>query len=101
MFVESTAAATLETVAQFHWDPDAYLQLMASEVPDYGRLQDEVARAAEGAGARRALELGTGTGETARRVLAVSPGARLVGIDASAEMLAHAELPEADLRVAR
>jgi tRNA (cmo5U34)-methyltransferase len=50
---------------------------MAQEVPAYPRLQDEVAAATGGVDARRILELGTGTGETARRVLAVHPDARL------------------------
>jgi tRNA (cmo5U34)-methyltransferase len=88
-------------MGQFHWDPDAYLQLMAEEVPDYARLQDEVARAGEDVQARRVLELGTGTGETARRVLAHHPGAAFVGVDASGAMLSHAELPGADLRIRR
>ncbi|HZH23643.1 MAG TPA: class I SAM-dependent methyltransferase [Solirubrobacteraceae bacterium] len=91
-------------MAQFHWDPDAYLDLMRAEVPDYERLQDETA-AATGEGARRVLELGTGTGETARRVLAQHPGTTLLGLDASGEMLerARAALPaeRVELRVAR
>jgi tRNA (cmo5U34)-methyltransferase len=90
-------------MGQFHFDPDSYLELMAREVPAYARLQDEVA-AASGAGpVRDMLDLGTGTGETARRVLAAHPGARLVGLDASEAMLAVAReaLPGADLRVAR
>jgi tRNA (cmo5U34)-methyltransferase len=91
-------------MAQFHWNPDAYLELMHREVPDYERLQDETAAAA-GTDARSMLELGTGTGETARRVLARNPAARLLGIDASPEMLdrARAALPtdRVELRVAR
>ena len=74
-------------MAQFHWDPDSYLELMRDEVPQYERLQDEVAAATSGIDARRVLELGTGTGETARRVLAVHPAAQLVGIDESPGML--------------
>ncbi len=74
-------------MAQFHWDPDSYLELMREEVPQYERLQDEVAAATSGVDARRVLELGTGTGETARRVLAVHPAAQLVGIDESPGML--------------
>jgi tRNA (cmo5U34)-methyltransferase len=77
---------------------------MRDEVPDYERLQDE-AVAATGTAAGRVLELGTGTGETARRVLARHPAAVLVGVDASAEMLEHARaaLPgdRVDLRVGR
>jgi tRNA (cmo5U34)-methyltransferase len=91
-------------VAQFHWDPDAYLALMHEEVPDYERLQDETV-AATGTDAKRVLELGTGTGETAQRVLARHPAAVLVGLDASSEMLDHARaaLPadRVELRVAR
>jgi tRNA (cmo5U34)-methyltransferase len=89
-------------MGQFHFRPEQYLALMESEMPGYRRLQDAAARAT-GAGAARILELGTGTGETARRVLARHPGAALVGVDASADMLAaaRAALPEADLRVAR
>jgi tRNA (cmo5U34)-methyltransferase len=87
-------------MGQFHFHPDRYLELMHSELPAYERLQDEAA-AATGSGAARVLELGTGTGETARRVLDRHPGATLVCIDASADMLAAAELPNADLRQQR
>ncbi len=55
---------------------------MRSELPDYERLQDELVRATGppgAAGAATILELGTGTGETARRVLDAHPGARLHG----------------------
>jgi len=88
-------------MAQFHFDPGSYLELMAAEVPAYARLQDEVAAATAGLEVARALELGTGTGETARRVLAVHQGAALVGVDASANMLGRADISGADLRVAR
>jgi tRNA (cmo5U34)-methyltransferase len=80
-------------MGQFHWDPASYLQLMEEEVPDYERLQAAVAQAcsSERIGDVQALlELGTGTGETARRVLAIHPAARLIGIDASEGMLAVA-----------
>jgi tRNA (cmo5U34)-methyltransferase len=87
-------------MGQFHFHPEGYLELMLSEMPGYHRLQDAAAEAT-GTGARRILELGTGTGESARRVLARHPGASLVGVDASADMLAVADLPDADLRVAR
>ena len=88
-------------MGQFHFTPEAYLELMHEEVPHYEELEDETARATEGAAVWTILELGVGTGETSRRVLARHPGARLTGIDSSAEMLAHAQLPHADLRVAR
>jgi tRNA (cmo5U34)-methyltransferase len=91
-------------MAQFHWDPDSYLALMHDEVPDYERFQDETAAAA-GTGARRLLELGTGTGETTRRILARNPAATLIGLDGSREMLerAGAALPaeRVELRLAQ
>jgi tRNA (cmo5U34)-methyltransferase len=77
-------------MGQFHWDPHSYLELMRSELPDYERLQDELVHATRGTSPKAILELGTGTGETARRVLDAHPGAHLLGIDASADMLAMA-----------
>jgi tRNA (cmo5U34)-methyltransferase len=77
---------------------------MRAEVPEYERLQDETV-AATGSEVQRVLELGTGAGETTRRILKRHPAAVVVGIDASSEMLDHARvtLPDdrADLRVAR
>jgi tRNA threonylcarbamoyl adenosine modification protein (Sua5/YciO/YrdC/YwlC family) len=75
---------------QFHFDPGTYLEMIRSEVPAYERLQQEVVAAAAPGGVRRILELGTGTGETARRLLHQHPAATLVGIDASPDMLAVA-----------
>jgi tRNA (cmo5U34)-methyltransferase len=73
---------------------------MRVDIPVFDELQEETARATEGVAARDILELGVGTGETARRVLALYPEARLVGIDENESMLASAEL-QADLRVSR
>ncbi|MHB1242267.1 MAG: class I SAM-dependent methyltransferase [Gaiellaceae bacterium] len=89
-------------MSQFHFDPDTYLAMMRADVPRYDELQDVVAAATAGLDARRILELGTGTGETARRLLALHPGARLVGIDSSEAMLAVARADlDADFRVQR
>jgi tRNA (cmo5U34)-methyltransferase len=89
---------------QFHFDPSTYVETIRAEVVGYDRLQDELV-AASGAGARRILELGTGTGETALRLLARHPGASLVGIDVNPGMLAAAgeALPDdrVELRVGR
>ena len=60
-----------------------------ADLPAYDALQEQLA-GASGAGARRILELGTGTGETARRLLARHPDAVLVGIDENEQMLAVA-----------
>jgi tRNA (cmo5U34)-methyltransferase len=77
---------------------------MRDAIPVYDAFQDAVADAGASVRAQRILDLGTGTGETARRVLGRHPGARLVGIDASERMLAIARAvlgPEAELLPAR
>jgi tRNA (cmo5U34)-methyltransferase len=81
-------------VRDYHFTPESYLTMMREAVPGYDRLQDETS-AATGVGAKSLLELGTGTGETARRVLDRHPDAQLVGIDASPAMVevARASLP--------
>jgi tRNA threonylcarbamoyl adenosine modification protein (Sua5/YciO/YrdC/YwlC family) len=89
---------------QFHFDPETYAAEISAEVPEYDQLQRELV-AATGSGARRILELGTGTGVTSALLLERHADAELVGIDASEGMLAAARdaLPanRVDLRVAR
>lgn len=72
--------------AQFHFDPDSYLDLIRAEVPRFDELQDRAVEAIPFAPAR-VLELGIGTGETARRLLKRYPGAELTGLDASPNMV--------------
>jgi tRNA (cmo5U34)-methyltransferase len=91
-------------VSQFHFTPDSYLEMIRADVERFDEFQDAIADATRGMEAERILELGTGTGETARRVLEHHPGARLVGLDESESMLEHARgaLPgNTELRVAR
>jgi tRNA (cmo5U34)-methyltransferase len=73
---------------------------MRREVPAYDELQEEVARATEGIEATAILDLGFGTGETWRHVRRRHPRARLVAVDASAEMIAASGM-SGDLRVGR
>ena len=89
-------------MTEWRWDPDAYPDSMHAEVPMFDELQERAAAATAG-DASRLLELGIGTGETARRVLALHRGAHLTAIDSSAEMLGRAKevFPDADLRLAR
>ena len=61
----------------YHVTPESYLAMMRKAVPGYDRMEDETV-AATGAGAKSVLELGIGTGETARRVLARHPEATLI-----------------------
>lgn len=78
-------------MTEFTWDPTTYRALMAEEIPDYPRLQAEVASAAVQRRPETILDLGIGSGLTAQHVLDALPGASLLGIDDSAEMLAAAE----------
>jgi tRNA (cmo5U34)-methyltransferase len=92
-------------MTQFHFDPATYLDMIRAELGRYDDLQEAVATATQDSNPERILDLGTGTGETARRVLDLHPHARLVGIDVSEQMLAVARgtLPRdrAELRVAK
>lgn len=102
----AVAAAEVATAieGQFHFDPGSYPEMIRGDIPVYDRFQDELV-AVSGDGARRVLELGTGTGETAARLLQRHPTARLVGLDESEAMLSAARerLPAArvELRVGR
>jgi len=87
---------------QFHFDPDTYLDMIRREVPDYDVLQREIARATRewpGTDAPRVLDLGAGTGSTARAVLDARSGARLVLVDENPGMVALARemLPAANV----
>ncbi len=90
-------------MSDWQWDPDTYLDEMHEEIPGYDELQAATADATESIEAQRVLELGTGTGETALRVLARHPRAAWVGLDSSGPMLdrARERLPRAELRLGR
>ena len=88
-------------MGQFHFVPEEYLALIRAEVPDYDRVQDEVAAATEGVAARAVLELGVGTGETARRLLERYPDAELTGLDSQPEMVFKARELGIEVRLAR
>jgi tRNA (cmo5U34)-methyltransferase len=89
-------------MAQFHFDPVTYLDMIRTEVPHYDTLQAEIERAVRawsGAGAPRVLDLGAGTGSTSSAVLRAQPGAQLVLVDENPGMLevARATLPLASV----
>jgi tRNA (cmo5U34)-methyltransferase len=88
-------------MSQFHFDPKSYLSMIRADVDRYDELQGQTVRASQGVPATTILELGTGTGETAKRVLSSHRAARFIGIDKSDAMLSLAReaLPEAELRV--
>ena len=89
-------------MAQFHFDPVTYLEMVRSEVRDYDTLQHEIARLVdEGVNTEspRVLDLGAGTGSTAQAVLTTRPAASLVLFDENPNMLAVARevLPESNV----
>ena len=89
-------------MTQYHFDPATYLASIREDIPVYDAFQDAVAEATRDVAPRRILDLGAGTGETARCLLAVHPQAELVGIDESEAMLAVARAGvRGDFRVAR
>jgi tRNA (cmo5U34)-methyltransferase len=91
-------------VHQYHFDPSSYETSVRENVPDYETLQHLVADATAERSAEHILELGTGTGETLRRVAAAHPNAGVTCIDESEGMLAIARAsapPRAEFRVAR
>src|SRR5688500_13311821 len=72
--------------------PGEYDKLIATLIPHYSDLIEGAAEAVD-AVARTApavVDLGTGSGTLAQRILRVRPKARLIGIDADAAMLAAA-----------
>ena len=87
-------------MAQFHWKPDSYLDLIRSEVPRYDELQD-AAIAAIPFAPERVLELGMGTGETTRRLIEAYPDAWVIGLDASPDMVFRAREMYDDVQLAR
>jgi tRNA (cmo5U34)-methyltransferase len=85
---------------QFHWNPDAYLEMIRAEVPRFDELQ-EAAIAAVPFAPARVLELGMGTGETTRRLLEAYPDAWVIGLDSSPEMVFRLRQEYDDVQLAR
>jgi tRNA (cmo5U34)-methyltransferase len=86
--------------AQYHWNPETYLDLIRAEVPRYDELQDAAVAAIPFPPAR-VLELGIGTGETARRIVAAHPDAEVTGLDSSPDMVYRARELGIEARLAR
>jgi tRNA (cmo5U34)-methyltransferase len=86
--------------AQFHMDPETYLDAIRVDVPRYDELQAETVRAIPFPPAR-VLELGVGTGETTRALLEAYPDARVTGLDASPDMVFKARELGIEVQLAR
>jgi trans-aconitate methyltransferase len=86
--------------AQFHLDPDTYLERIRAAVPLYDELQERSIEAIPFA-PRRVLELGIGTGETTRRLIERFPDAEVTGLDSTPEMVFRARELGIEVRLAR
>jgi tRNA (cmo5U34)-methyltransferase len=87
--------------AQFHRNPETYLDSIRAEMPRYDELQQRAIEAIPFAPART-LELGFGTAETTRRLFDRYPETRITGLDSSAEMVFKArELGWEEMRLGR
>jgi tRNA (cmo5U34)-methyltransferase len=86
--------------AQFHLSPETYLDEIRAEVPRYDELQEETIQAVPFS-PQRVLELGVGTGETARRLQERYPDAELTGLDSQPEMVFKARELGIEVRLAR
>jgi tRNA (cmo5U34)-methyltransferase len=89
-----------EPSGQFHLDPATYGDEIRADMPLYDELQDAAVDAVPFE-PKRVLELGVGTGETTRRLLSRYPGAAVVGLDSTPEMVFHASGLGIDVRLAR
>jgi tRNA (cmo5U34)-methyltransferase len=85
---------------QFHSDPDTYVERIRAAIPRYDELQGESVAAITGQ-PQRILELGTGTGETTRRIRERFPDADITGLDASPDMVFRARGLGIVVRIAR
>jgi tRNA (cmo5U34)-methyltransferase len=86
--------------AQFHWNPETYLEEIRAEVPRYDELQRAAVEAIPFP-PERVLELGMGTGETTRVLLEAYPDAWVIGLDSDANMVYRLREEYDDVQLAR
>jgi tRNA (cmo5U34)-methyltransferase len=86
--------------AQFHWNPETYLEEIRAEVPRYDELQKAAVDAIPFP-PERVLELGMGTGETTRVLLDAYPDAWVIGLDSDANMVYRLREEYDDIQLAR
>jgi len=89
-----------DLAAQFHWNPETYLEEIRAEVPRFDELQEQAVNAIPFA-PDRVLELGMGTGETTRHLLEAYPDAWVVGLDSDPNMVYRLREEYDDVQLAR
>src|SRR3954470_24565771 len=89
-----------ESSGQFHMNPETYLDEIKADLPLYDELQDQAVGAVPFP-PKSVLELGVGTGETTRRLLAAHPDAEVTGLDSTPAMVFRARELGIDVRLAR
>lgn len=85
---------------QSHSNAETYAERIRARLPRYDELQDAAVKAIP-LEPGTVLELGIGTGETTRRLLARHSGARVTGLDSSPEMVFGARELDIEVRLAR
>jgi tRNA (cmo5U34)-methyltransferase len=90
----------LSATEKFPSEPAAYRERLRAAIPLYDELEDESIAAIPFA-PERTLELGIGTGETARRLLDRYPETEMTGLDASPGMVFRAREMGIEVRLAR
>jgi tRNA (cmo5U34)-methyltransferase len=98
--IHSLRGYLLTLGAQFHWNPETYLEEIRAEVPRYDELQKATVEAIPFA-PDRVLELGMGTGETTRVLLEAYPDAWVIGLDSSPDMVYRLREEYDDVQLAR
>ena len=86
--------------AQFHWNPETYLEEIRAEIPRFDELQRAAIDAIPFA-PDRVLELGMGTGETTRVLLEAYPDAWVIGLDSDSNMVYRLREEYDDVQLAR
>ena len=81
-------------------DPGTYLERIRADTPCYDELQVAAIEAIPFP-PERVLDLGTGIGETSRRLLETYPSAHITGLDSSPDMLFRARELGIETRLAR
>jgi tRNA (cmo5U34)-methyltransferase len=86
--------------AQFHMNPETYLEEIRADIPRYDELQRRTIEAIPFPPGR-VLELGVGTGETTARLVERYPDAEVIGLDSQPEMVFRARETGIEVRLAR